>query len=98
EYALNQSPEPSHVVDDRESGDVVEEGVDGEIAAKGILLRSAEGVVPPDQALPGLDLGQAPEGGHLDDLPPEAHVAEPEPAPDDEAVPEELLDLLGMRV
>ena len=39
-----------------------------------------------------------PEGGHLDDLVSEAHVAQPEPSPDDEAVAEELLHLLGRGV
>ena len=36
------------------------------------------------------------EGRHLDGLGAELHVGQPEPAPDDPAVAEELLDLIGM--
>ena len=39
------------VVDDRERRDVVEERVDGEVAAEGVFLGGAVGVVPVDQAI-----------------------------------------------
>ena len=95
---LVRSSSPLDVVDHGEGRDVVEEGVDGEIAAEGVLLRAAEGVVAADQRVALFGRRLAPEGRDLDHLAPEPHVTEPEPPAHHEAVPEQLLHLLGMGV
>ena len=46
--------EAADVVDDREVGDVVEDRVDREVAAAGVLQRRAERVVVRDQEILGL--------------------------------------------
>ena len=94
DHAVLQVEEAVHVVDHREGGDVVEQGVDREVAAEGVLLGRAEGVVAPDEGVALFGLGLAPEGRDLHHLPSEADVAEPEAAADHEAVAEEPLDLL----
>ncbi len=86
----------AHPVDDRESGDVVEESVDREVPAEGVLFRRAEGVVAADERVAFFRLGLPAESRHLDDLPAEAHVAEAEAAANDETVAKQFLDLLGM--
>ena len=58
--------EAADVIDDRERPDVVEEGVDREIAAEGVFLGGAVGVVPLDQAIlraPGVELERLVVGG-----------------------------------
>ncbi len=96
-----------HEVPDREISDVVVEGVDGEVAAPGVLLDGAEGVVLDDAAgrvqdLPVLALqvlvAQAAEGRHLDDLVPEPDVHQAEPAADEPRIAEQRPDLLGTGV
>jgi hypothetical protein len=104
--------QPADIVDDREGRDVVEERVDGEVAAKRVFLRRPEGVVVADlQLAPSLDrrLGRrrlvfgswqdvAAERRDLDRLGTEAHVGKTKPASDNPAVAEEFFDLIGMRV
>ncbi len=103
------------VVDDGEVVNVVEEGVEGEVAPPGVLLRRSEHVVAQDLAVLALDdAGQSrrqlcrsgvrlgrrvvgvidgrAEGGHLHDLVAEVNVGQPEPAPHQPAVAEDLLD------
>src|SRR5206468_8934316 len=41
--------EPSDVIDHRERGDVVEEGINGEVPAERVLLRGAGGIVAADE-------------------------------------------------
>jgi hypothetical protein len=73
--------------------DVVEERVDGEVPAHGVLVGLAERVVVPDQEVLGVSLlflGRAPEGRGLDDLPSrEQHVDQPKPSPDDAGIAEQ---------
>ena len=82
-----------HPIDDREGRDVVEERVHGEVAAEGVLLGGAEGVVAADEGVALLRLGLAAEGRDLDHLATEAHVAQPEAPAHDEAVAEQALHL-----
>ncbi len=105
--------EAADVIDHREVGDVVEQRVDREIAAERVFFGRAERVVAMNEMFAfrrgrirsghavlhhffaGLDL--AAERRHFDDLLSESHVRQPEAAPDDPAVPKQLLDLIGMR-
>ena len=86
------------------SRDVVEQRVDREVAAEGVLLRRAVGVVAGDQELAGLaalllGVGIAPEGRDLDDLAVvEVHVDQPEAPADDPRVAEQPADLVRLRV
>ena len=93
------------------SDGVVEQRVDGEVAAEGVLFRRAVDVVALDAArsavAPSAAVGPvrprlgsadvAPEGGDLDGLGAELDVGEPEPPADDPAVAEAPLDLVGLR-
>jgi hypothetical protein len=97
DHPLPEVAEAADPIDDREGGDVVEEGVDREVAPEGVLLRGAEGVVAANEGVAFLGFGLAPEGGHLDDLPAEPDVAQAEPPSHHEAVAEELLHLRRMR-
>ncbi len=85
------------VVDDREIGDIVVEGIDGEVAAQGILLYGAVEVVVQHHAVGALlrlaEIG-ATEGGHLDDLASEPHVSEAKAPSDEAAVAEHRFHLL----
>ena len=94
--------EASHVVDDGEMLDLVEEPVDGEIAPQGVLFGRAVAVVAEHVqilvAVLLLLVRAAPEGRGLDDVVVEADVRQPEPAADQEAVLEDLLDLAGRGV
>jgi len=91
---------PPDIVDDRKGGDVVEEPVDREVAAQGILLRRPKRVVAANEQVPVSlgELGLLPERRHLDDLLAKDDVGEPEAAPDEPGVSEKLLDLVGMGV
>ena len=105
--------ESADVVDDREIRDVVDQGVDGEVAAKGVLFGRAECVVVMNQvlALRRRRIGRgnavlhdlfarcdlAAKRSDLDDLGAELDVRQSEPAADDPAVAEELLDLIRVR-
>ena len=53
DYALFEIFEPAGVIDDRVRPDVVEQRVDGEVAAEGIFFRGAVGVVALDQVIFG---------------------------------------------
>src|SRR5262249_61329808 len=91
--------EPPDVVLHLARFDIVEKAVDREVPAPGVLLRSAEHVVPANQDLvPGLQVhplpGVAAEGRRLADLLPEENVGQAEPPPDDAAVAEQVLNLL----
>src|SRR5690606_25480526 len=93
------------VVPDTEVGDVVVEGVAGEIPPPGIFLDAAVDVVPEDAAFHVVghvgvvvQRGGGPERRDLDDLAAETNVGEPEPPPDQAAVAEQRLDLIRMRV
>ncbi len=92
------------VVDHREVGDVVEQGVDGEVAAEGVLARRAVGVVAGDQQVARLGLllarlGVAAEGRDLDRAAlVEVDVDQPEAPADDARVREQAPDLVRPRV
>src|SRR5262249_25417575 len=45
--------QPADVIDDREGADVIEEGVDREVAAKGVLFGGPVGIVPVNQMIFG---------------------------------------------
>jgi hypothetical protein len=98
-----QIVEAADVVDDRESGDVVEQRVDREVAAERVLFRRAERVVVVNEVLAfGVDGSGAgtpsctiprrarPGGGtsRPRSRSAELHVGEAEAAADDPAVPE----------
>ena len=91
-----------HVVDDPAVIHVVEEAVDGEIAAAGVLLRAPEDVVVTDEQVlrQVLQLVEriGAEGRYLDDLAAaEEDVRQPEPAPDQTRVAKGVLDLARVR-
>ena len=65
---FSRSSKPAHVVDHRERRDVVEERVDREVAAEGVLFRRAEGVVAADQGVALFGRGLLAEGRDLDHL------------------------------
>jgi len=92
------------VVDDREIGDVVVEGVDREVAPQGVLLNRPVDIVAQQHPFVGLlDIGgvvllAGTKGRHFDDLAAELHVGEAKPPADQTTVPKDLLDLLRTRV
>ncbi len=91
------------VVDHREVGNVVEEGVDGEVAPPRVLQRRAEGVVVGDEEVfrlfvRGAPFRLTPEGGHFHDHVLKDDVHETEAAADDPAVAEQAPDLGRMGV
>jgi hypothetical protein len=94
--------EPADVVDDPLGLDVVEQAIDGEVAAPGVLDLGPEDVVAPDEQLVGLG-GLLPvarvgaEGGGLDDLRAEEDVRQAKAPADDPAVAKQLLDFLRSR-
>ncbi len=95
--------ETADIIADGEILDGVIQRVDREIATNRILLDAAVDVVAHQPVSGQLALAAAvvatgPEGRHLDDLPTEMHVRQPEPTPDQTAVSEQLLDLLRSRV
>ena len=108
-----QIVEPADVVDDGEGGDVVRERVDREVAPERVLFRRAECIVVMDEmfAFRRRRIGRGDAVLHdflarcdlpaecrdLDDLLPEFHVRQTEPPSDNPAVPEQLLDLIGVR-
>jgi hypothetical protein len=81
--------EAAHVVDDGEALDLVEQAVDGEIAAQGVFLGRAVAVVAQHVQIVVAVLlflvRTAPEGRGLDDVVVEADVGQPEAAPDQES-------------
>ena len=97
------------VVDHLLGLEVVEQPVDGEVAAAGVLLGRAEDVVPPDQQIAALGLGAfaaflffhlarvGAERGRLDDLRSEEDVRQAEAAADDAAVLEQAPDVVRRR-
>ena len=91
-------------VEDLPPVEVVEERVDREVAANGVLVGVTEHVVAADQQVVGavgvvrvdLGLGAPPKRGDLDDLPAaEQHVRQPEASADDTAVAKQRADVLG---
>ena len=100
------------VVEDREIGDVVEQRVDREVAAEGVLDRGSEAVVAGDQQLRrgvgGIvrgdggarngEPGLAAEGRDLHHHVAEEDVHQAEAAPDDPGVAEDPADLLRLGV
>ena len=106
QHALAQVLKPAGVVHHREIGDVVVQGVDGEVPPPGIALQVAIDVVAHQHALAVgvghllavLVLGLPAEGGHLDDLAAEVDVGEAEAAADETAVAEQAPHLLGTGV
>jgi len=89
----------AHVIENLAQHHVVEEPVDGEVPALGVLLRGAEGVVAGDEEVLrlALDAGIGAEGGGLDDLAvAEVDVRQPKAPPDEPAVAEDRADLSGV--
>ncbi len=92
--------EAADVVDHRKVGDVVEESVDREIPASGILERGSERIVVGHEQI---FLGRsrvrlAAEGRHFDDPILKDHVDEAKAASDDPAIAKQPPDLHRMRV
>ena len=93
---------PAHPVDDAEVADVVEQPVDREIAAVGVRLGRAEGVVL-QRPLRGMfqnladGLRFAAERRRLDHLVAVPHVRQAKTPADQKAVPERAFDLVGLR-
>ena len=99
--ALAQVREAAAVVQDLLGGRVVEQGIDGEVAANRVLGLTAEDVVAQDAAVLVAHLvvvlagRAAAEGRHLDRFLAAQHVHQAEAAADDPRAPEHRLDLLG---
>src|SRR5207253_2475263 len=105
--------EAADVIDDRKRCDVVDQGVDREVAPEGVLFGRPERVVVVNQvfAFGRTRIGRgdtvlhdlftrydlSPERCDFDDLGAELDVRQPEASSDDPAVAEELLDLIWMR-
>ncbi len=102
--ALDGAPAADKVVQ-REVGDIVVERIDGEVAAQGVFLDAAPGVVAQHQ--PGLFVGgvlvaveflvvplKGAERGDFDHFAAETHMHDLEAAADDTAALEQALDLL----
>ena len=88
--------EATDVVDDLLALDVIEQAVDREVAAAGVLGLVAEDVVAADQKIVLVLLARVgAEGRGLDDLRAEEHVGEAKPTADDPRVAERRLDLVG---
>ena len=84
------------MVDDLLALDVVEQAVDREVAALGVLGLGAEHVVAADQEIVLVLVARVgAERRGLDDLRAEEHVGEAEPPADDPGVAERRLDLVG---
>ena len=92
------------MVDDRKVSYVVEQGVYGKVAAEGVLPGGAELVLQEKPVFfrvlgKFLRIGLAAEGRDFDHLvAPEPDVRQPEPAPDQETVAKQFLDLLWSSV
>ena len=92
------------MVYDREVCDVVEQGVNGKVAAEGVLPWGAELVLHEKPVFIGIlgeffRPGMAPEGRDFYNLvAAKPDMGQPEPAPDQETVAKQLLDLLRSRV
>ena len=89
-------PEAADPVDHGEVGDVVEESVDREVPAEGVLLGGPKGVVATDEGVSGLGLRGSPKGRDLDHLLAKPDVDEAKASTHDETVPKELPHLLGV--
>ena len=96
--------QPTDVIDDAEAGDVVEQGVDGEVPPEGVLARGAEDVFR-QQAMVIRILGkvvggsQAPEGGYFHHrVRAEADMGQAETPANQKTVAEQPLDLLWRSV
>jgi hypothetical protein len=79
------------VIDDDLLARIVEEGVEGEIAAEDILLHRPVGVAH-------RTVREGAEGGDLEDLGAEEHVHQAEATPDDPGVAEDPLDARRSRI
>ncbi len=95
--------EAAGVIAHREILDGVVQGVAGEVAADGIVFDGAVHVVAHEHAVFHFAVAAAviavgAEGGDFDDLAAEDHVGQAEPASDQAAVAEQLLDLFGRGV
>ena len=113
----------THVVDDRERGDVVEQRIDREVSSERVLLGGPKCVVTSNRradpylgqpllvpghrrvwvcggGLGGFRFGRRhlpSERRNLDGFQPELHMREAESPPDNPAIAEDPLDLIGMR-
>jgi transglutaminase-like putative cysteine protease len=92
--------QPADVIDDAEGADIVKQGVDGEVAAEGILARGAEDVLHHEMMIVRV-LGEivtgrlATECGNLHQLvSAKAHMGQAEAPADQVTVAEQPLDLL----
>ena len=87
-----------------EVGNVVVQGIDREIPAKGILLDAAVNIVPQNPAVLEdpvtriLLVLQGTEGRDLDDFLPEMNVRQTEPATDQAAIAKYATNLFGVRI
>jgi len=103
EHAPLDVREPADVIDDLVGDRVVEEAIDREVAALGVLEGGPEGVGADDEArvVGGhlLIVGEPTKRGDLEDLRADVYVCEAEAPPDDAAAAaEDALELLGASV
>src|SRR5579859_4971109 len=86
------------IIDNLEGTRIVKERVDGEIAAEGIFLRRAKGVVVPDHWIVALGnvLGTAAKSSDLDVLLTEKNMNEAKTAADEARIAKQIAHLLRM--
>jgi hypothetical protein len=91
--------DPAHMIDDGEGCDIVEQGVDGEVAAEGVLARRSEDVLHEMEVIAGvvwklLRCRRATEGGHLHHLVTvKTDMGQPETPSHQKTVAEQTFDL-----
>jgi hypothetical protein len=93
---------PSHEVNDRKIGNIVKKTIDGNVAAKGILTGRSKTVCPDNRPIFGFNffvLRSTSKSRNLNNLSSfKEDLNEPKPPPDDSAVPEEGVHLMGVGI
>ncbi len=93
-----QIRDAADVIDDMERSRIVKQGVNREVAPKGIFFRGPERIVMADHRVAVVDygFGLAAEGRHLDIVRAEEDVDQPEAPPDQARVTKQITHLLRM--